>query len=193
MRKSGNNDDFENLWSTHIVPYLWEIKVKESLRVVENADQFSHLAALFRRQEFKKLLECSDAELKNALKIMLKTDIYNNYIDEEIMLSDDFINNVLNDIKCWLSYEIEYQACSVLNQTNTAFVFRLASKSILDVLAQNNAPDAVQTNNNEKLKRELFEAIKEQRERAFKIIREKVINEQEKIKNLVSFCFTQQD
>jgi hypothetical protein len=174
LRKSGNKDDFEQLWSTNILPNLWKTALKESLRPKSSySNKNNTLAAFNIHKEFKKLLECSDAELKNMVKIILENNIYNRYVDEKLIITDNFINNVLQDIKDWLNDEREYQEYSIFNNTNHAFI-SIIIDNVFDMLLKKQTPSAIEIFNNTKLKEDLLNTIKKQRQKALKIIYDKI-------------------
>ena len=168
LRRSGNKDDFEKLWATQIAPYLWEVKVNESVRVNEYNDTQAHVAVLLRRHELKKLLEYSDTELKNTIKIILE-----NY--QNLVVTDDFTNNIFQDIKDWLNDETAYEKDSILNNASRNFLSILTDKNFFDLCINKQIVSAIEIFNNKKLKEELFNTIKEQRQRALRIISKKLI------------------
>ena len=177
LRKSGNKDDFEKLWATQIAPYLWEIKVNESVTVNEYNETLAPLVVLLRRQELKKLLEYSDTELKNMVKIILE-----NY--QNSVVTDDFASNIFKDIKYWLSNEEVYEN-SILNNANRNFLSVLTDKNFFDFCINKNISSAVEIFNHKKLKEELLNTIKEQHQRALRIISKKLTKEPEKVKELI--------
>ncbi len=185
LRKSANKDDFEKLWSTNILPNLWKTALEESLRPESSySNKNATLAAFNIHKEFKKLLEYSDAELKNMVKVILEDNIYNRYIDEKLIITDDFINNVLQDIKDWLNDERKHQEYSIFNNTNHAFI-SIIIDNVFDMLLKKQTPSAIEIFNNTKLKEDLLNAIKEQRQKSLKIIYNKITKDPKKVKELI--------
>ena len=195
LRKYANKDDFEKLWSTKVAPsYLWRASIEESLRPESSySNKNATLAAFNIRKEFKKLLEYSDAELKNMIKILLNSSTRKLFaknnemiIDGKLIATDNFINNVLHDIKNWLNDEREYDKNSIsINTINSAFISVIINnKSVFDMLLEKQAPSTVEILNNTKLKEDLLNTIKEQRQKALKIIYDK-IKDPKKVKELI--------
>ncbi len=179
--KLGNEDAFNKLWSTNIAPFLWRASMEESLiQKSFLSDENATFAAFNMRQEFKKLLEYSDVELKNIVKIILKDNI-----DKKSVITDEFINNVLQDIKDWLNDERKYGKYSRLNKTNKAFLSMITNEDIFDFCINKQIPSAVEILNNTKLKEDLLNAIKEQRQKSLKIIYDKITKDPKKVKELI--------
>ena len=181
LRKSGNKNDFEKLWSTQVAPYLWKISFEESLRP-ENiySTAKAGLAAFNMRQEFKKLLKYGKEMVKATLE-----GRYSRYSDKELIITDDFINNVLQDMKNWLNDKRKYSENGIISHVDISFVSTIISENVFNILLEKQAPIIVEFSNNTKLKVDIFNAIKEQQQRALKIIYDKITKDPKKVNSLI--------
>ncbi len=110
---------------------------------------------------------------------------YSRYIDKDLIITDDFINNILQDMRNWLNDKREYSEYDIISHVDISFVSAIINKNVFDISLKKQAPIIVEFSNNSKLKEDLSNAIKEQQERALKIIYDKITKNPKKVKSLI--------
>lgn len=169
-----NEEDYNQLWLDEIAPYLWE--VHNNILI----DDESHISYLLLRQKFQKILNYNDKDLQDIVKILLKEDIIFDNLNADLVLTDDFVSNVLRDIKYWLNDELDTDKDSFLSKISNSFVHFIVNKNIFKILLLNEDASTKEILNNTKLKNEIFTFLMQQKQRSLHIIKKKVLEQAKK-------------
>ena len=153
---------------------MWEV---DNNRLI---DDERHMSYLLLRQKFQKILDYNDTDLQDIVKILLKENIIFDNLNADLVLTDDFVSNVLIDIKYWLNDELHVNKDSFLSKISDSFLHFIINKNIFKILLLNEDISAKEIFNNTKLKNEIFMFLMQQKQRSLKIIKKKVLEQAKK-------------